>query len=354
MFRRPFWLALVALPLVAGKNRPSPGDIAKNFAPPVAGSDLIVRSTFDAEPSAIIGRFVDAADAAPDDGQALETRCSPFIVPEVVQAGGTQDLLIRADASVAASLGVPPLMAVTVGGHKEQTLRVKYKLTEKMRYTIPDPAGFQSCCKAAPGQCGERFISEVVRGDGVLMYALGKEGGVNMSGVGSGVAGTLEVHGGYVWQQATTLDGMYFAFKTAPSGIDAAAGPTLASGPCGEVTWDDQVPQDSEGKYFIGISLRTDSETEARELARRDAQKQVTEQCGGVAIEWADATQTTSAVSGGAVSTTGERTSGTDASGGGVVRGLEARAFCTEVVPTPMMRGAYLAKVAAFLPGGCR
>jgi len=337
--------------LFAGKKPDSRvADKAKAWEPPAATSDLVLRSTFDADPSALLGRFVADGVTAPDDGSVMQTGCSKYITAKEVVAGGTYDLNVLASSSAAASFGIPAVMGVGGSASQSQVLRVKYKLEKKLQYVISDPDAFRKCCNSGPGQCTSRFVSEFVAGDGGLFYSVGKEGAIEAGVIGANAAGQLDAHAGYLWQQATTVDHMYFAFKTAPTpGME----PLLPSGTCGEVTWDDMIPQSTEGKFVIGVSARADSEVDARTLARRNAQTQAVEMCGGTQIDGSETSSTRATTAGGASASTGTTDGNLTVMFGGTSRLLEPKASCTDRADTPGGIGAYVVKQAYFLPGGC-
>jgi hypothetical protein len=344
--RHPLGLVLLSLTLLGAKpNRAR--DLAKDWAPPTSGSDYFVRSTFDADPSALLGRFL-PDEGAPDDGAGFASACSVYVRAKEVLAGGSYDVTMTAGSAAAASFGLPPLIGLDAHGSRTQTVRIKYHLTKKLQYDVSDPVAWRRCCNQAPDQCSGRFISEFVAGEGTLYFAVGREGAVLASKAPEGL---IEAHGGYLWQQATTLDGMYFAFKTAVMELD---GP-LPTGACTapEVTWDDLPPLSPDGQYIIGVSVRTDSEQEARTLAREDAHRQAVEMCDGVDIQFAAEGTIERSTEGGAATSTGRSSESGTTLGGGQVRLLEARATCTEHQDTPMGRAAWLVKTAYVLPGGC-
>lgn len=349
MNRRKATLVAVALLCTAGKK----GDASsrsEDFAPPRPNSDYHVRSTFDADPSALIGRFVPDGKA-PEDGSTLVSKCSEFVSAREVEAGGTYDVVMNASSTTAAAFGIPPIAGAKGEGSGSRAVRIRYKLTKKMQYQVDDPEGWRRCCNESPGLCESRFVSEFVAGEGELFFAVGQE----KSGKGGFIApqagGKIETHGGYVWQQGTSLDGMYFAFKTAEMPKPEA----LPSGEClaETVVWDDVPPRSPDGTWIVGVSPRADSEQDARRLAREDAQRKATEMCDGVDIQFASESTTQTSESGGTAATTKESEGGETRVGGGQVQYLEERATCSDVLDTPMGKGAFLIKGAFFLPGGC-
>ncbi len=349
--RRPLVPVLAVLGglCLAGAKRPKADELARDWAPPAPDSEYHLRSTFDADPSSLLGRFVPDGVTAPDDGSTLVTRCSAYVTEKEVAAGGTYDVYVRASSAAAAAFGAPPVAAIGGRTASDQTVRIRYKLTKKLQYEVTDPAGWRACCAEGPGMCSSRFVSEFVAGDGELFFAVGKASSASATGVLPSVVGQVEAKDGYLWQQATTLDGMYFAFKTA----EMPAEPALATGTCAEVAWDDAPPRSPDGLYLIGVSPRADGEQDARTLARTDARQQVLELCHGADVVCGGSSSERREVEGGAATSSSASGLDCEITMGGRVRSLQARATCTDHQDTPMGRGAWLVKAAYFLPGGC-
>ncbi|MCB9687907.1 MAG: hypothetical protein H6735_22895 [Alphaproteobacteria bacterium] len=345
--RRTWLLVATALLSTAGKRQKAT-ELATPFAPPTPNSEYHLRTTLDADPSALMGRFVPDG-AEPDDGAALSTACSKFVTTRQVAAGGTYDVIMQAGSSAAASFGFPPLLGAQAGTRGEQVVRVRYHLTSKLQYEVEKPDEWMKCCASGPNLCSSRFVSEFVAGDGEVFYASGRASGVGGAGIVEGLPVGAEVKDGYVWQQATSLDGMYFAFKTA----EMPKPESFPSGDCTEVSWDDVTPLSPDGKYFVGVSLRADSEQDARTGARANMRQLVAEQCHGVDIQCGGGSSRQETSEHGTSETWTNSDLTCELSVGGQVKSVEARATCYDHQDTPMGHAAWLVKALYFLPGGC-
>jgi hypothetical protein len=250
--------------LLAGKKQP-PETVT--VPPPTQG--VYLRSGFDTDPSAFLGRFLPAGQLDLDESNGMTTRCSSLVSYRKIGGGGvTYTEQVTVSTAVATRLGVPLVAGVEAGVGRTSTVRVQYKLLNKLVADIPDPAAFESCCKAAPDQCTDRYISEFYEGVGAVLYAKATTTHGKVKGVVQTVAVGAEVSRGVEWVQSIAFDQpVYFAFKTTPNAFS-----TAGAAPCG--AWMDSPPKSTQGTYFVGVSAPAATEAAAREAALRDARLQ--------------------------------------------------------------------------------
>ncbi len=259
-----------------------PSDTPVRLTPPA--QSVFLRASFDADPSPYLGRFLPdgLAGEATDENQAAATRCSRYVKTEVVPASGSFDETLNSALGVSASLGFEQLPsgpggAVEAAYGKGSALRVRYTLTAKMRAIVTDPDAFDQCCRAAPDQCSNRFLGEMLRGTGEVFQYAGNEAGAKAGGRNplAGVEGGLEFKQGAAWKRVTRFEDVYFAFRTQAARLAAPAAD--AGGDCG---WANAVPRSLDGEYFVGVSTPAASEAQARDLAARNAQVQAVRYLG--------------------------------------------------------------------------
>lgn len=276
--RRATLLLLVSFastPLLAAKKASPPPPTAGPAEPTTTG---YLRLYPDEDPSAILGRFVPKGEV-PDDAHAITTRCSAFIIPKIVSmAGYSMDELVSASAEVAAQLKLPPFLAIAGNGAKGAYANAHYATSTKMIATIPDAAGFEACCKAAPDQCPGDYIGEVIAGTGSIerATAASSAGGIRAATPGFGavtsIGASADASSARGWEVVRTLtQPLYFAFRTTATGFDAS--PVAA----GDLSWIDHKPTSPDGVYFVGVSLVLTSEQAARDAAMLHARKQAVE-----------------------------------------------------------------------------
>lgn len=232
---------------------------------------LYVRSSFDSDGQSLIGRWVpdSVSEADLDESQLATTRCSAFIKPREVKAGGRTNEVFGANRGFGANLGVPNIAKVSAERSETDALRIDYELTTKQVADI-DQKGLQQCCRAYPDQCQGRYIATAVSGKGFIYTATERSTGASGEGQGtaSGVpfgAGAF-YKDGLKWERRTDFDGQYFAFGLARH--LAGSGPVACA-------WVNRPPTSMDGEYFIGVSTPRTTEQEARDNATENAELQV-------------------------------------------------------------------------------
>lgn len=256
----------LALPfLLAGSK--SKIDDASPLVEPQA--NMYLRHAFDKDPSLYMGRFVPDEAGAPDEAEAMQLTCSKHVAYKYVEAGGTvRDEFYRANKNASFFAGLMSILSVQGEASDVGIVRVRYTERGKLVGYVSDPEAFESCCKRAPDQCTERYVSEFLMGTGEVYVAKGVEA------KGSATLGIqpvgVEVKNGYVWERATTFNDVYFAYRLSQAVGESA--PEQAAG-CGD--WVAKPPKSSQGYYFVGMSDPLASERAAREMAMRDARVQV-------------------------------------------------------------------------------
>jgi len=244
---------------------------------------VYLRAGFDDDPTHFIGRFLndDVESEQIDETKGVQTRCTEHIETNEVNAGGEFDEFFNASRSAGASVGVKPgaFPSETVEGEnpkgeisakleKGTVVRVKYTLDKKLRGVKTDE--YYKCCRQNVGACSGRYFSEFWKGTGEIYQAVGTEQSVNASGeVPTKGEASIEYKNGVAWKRSMTFDGMYFAFRTARATIETAG-----------CEWADRPPTSDEGKYFVGVSPPTATESKARTLAMRNARKQAVQYLG--------------------------------------------------------------------------
>ena len=306
---------------------------------------LYVRTSFDSDGQSLIGRWVpdDTPDAELDEGSLATTRCSAFIKPREVKAGGRTNEVFNANQSFGAKLGVPGI--AKVGGEKSDTsaVRIDYEATGKQVADV-DQKGLQQCCRAYPDQCQGRYISQAVLGKGFIYTAT--EQSLSAAGDGKGTSGGIPFGAdafykdGLKWERQTEFDGQYFAFGLArylPSGAGAVA--------CG---WVNKPPTSMDGEYFIGVSAPRTTEQEARDDASENAELQVVAYMG----KWLGQQSSTSARTTGPAAelqTAVKDERNTQRMTEGLARFVKVEEYCPDQEMTPTGK-RYTVKALAFLP----
>lgn len=345
-------LTLALLTACAPKGAPvtAADTSAPDFTAAIAARGVHVRASFDTDPSPYIGRFLRAGDDDPSETAAMELACSRYITPRVVSAGGVErDELLWASTEAAANLGIPPAYRLSASASQGVAVRVQYTETLKMQHEITDAAGFEACCAAAPEQCTDRFVGELIGGTGRVWYAVGSAAELGASGLATAAAGDVEVKDGRVWRAGLRFPTpVYFAFTVADNVHQDIV---VASGDCDDpaLGWDDQPPRSTRGQYFVGTSRLLPDEPGARDDALRDARAQAARwvaeavsTSGGWAAMWA---------SDGA-SASGEAVGGSEASSWaeGLVERAKDVAWCRERTARPTGGYDHRARVLVFLP----
>lgn len=269
-------LATLALPLFWLSSSAAAPQTTATFS---EAPKVFLRSSYDADPSNWLGRFVadDATEA--DDSAASESTCRKYIKPEVIDAGDVfYDEFFNATANAGLTAGLQKIISLGASVSNSKTIRVRYTLSKKMVAKITDPTAYDACCKAAPDQCTKRYIGEYLMGTGATYIGAekkrgmktGVQAGIGIPGLDVNVFPELEVTADQAWYRGTTFTKpVYFAFKL----TDRLTGGDL-SAIC-STDWESQLPRTSEGTWFVAKSGRTDSEATARKVAMQSAREQV-------------------------------------------------------------------------------
>ncbi len=246
---------------------------------------IYLRVTPDGDASDIIGAFIpdDISDANVDEGAAVRTRCSKFIIAKRVPASGQYTEIAAASSGAAGKLGVKNIAKVDLGGQSSEALLVRYTLIEKMQADV-DEDNLQRCCESAPDQCSKRFIAGALMADGNYYAATDFSSGGGADVEALNVA-NLPIDAAVVfdsemkWERKVSFKRQYFAFNMR-RGLAGGLGKTGAV--ADDCSWTRKVPTDLDGMYFVGVSNPMLSEKDARSDALRDAKEQVVRYLG----EW--------------------------------------------------------------------
>ncbi len=306
---------LTLLTLLACVKMPAPS--LPSVSP---GNAVWLRSSFDADASPYVGRFVPQGTRALDDAAAMQLACSKFITTRFVDGGGVKMVeTFQASTEVGARLGVPLLVDAKGSGTGSQQVRVEYTLTGKLIADITDPAAFAACCKATPDQCTDRYVGEFLQGTGAVLTASSRkvEAGVEASHPASGVGGDVAVKNSADWNKTVEFPNpVYFAFKVTktPFNLQTSACPTWVSTP----------PPATDGLVLVGRSKEVKTDDAARQGALSDAEKQLWKATGASLQD-----------------------AGTDAAAG---TGLQARDWCVEARTAENGDVRYVGHVLANVP----
>lgn len=245
--------------------------LAMPTAPPTA---MILRASFDDDPSTYMGRMVpnEVEPHQLDENLATPSLCKKYISHKTMRSSMSKDENLIATSSVGASLGYESIAKISAGYKGSVTLRAKYKTTQKMMAYIKDedaPKMFK-CCLKAPDQCTKRMLGTYVRGTGRIYQAVGSAAEFKAGGSATKIVadGDVELKGKYAWKQLTEFEDVYFAFR--PIGGIPAPPPIP---PCS--SWQLEKPVSPLGEYFVGISQKAVSEQQAVRNAMFDARRQV-------------------------------------------------------------------------------
>jgi hypothetical protein len=267
---------LVLLSLLACVKVPTPS--LPSASP---GSNVWLRSSFDADASSYVGRFVPQGTKALDESAAMPLACSRFITSRFVDGGGVKlSETFQASTEVSARLGVPTVGTAGGTGAGSQSFRVEYTLTGKLIAEVSDPEAFAACCKAQPDQCSDRFIGEFLQGTGTVYNASSRAiaADAKLASPASGVGGDGALKNTQDWQKAVEFPNpVFFAFKVTktPYNLQASACPAWVRTP----------PTTTDGLVIVGTSKESKSEAAARKAALSDAQRQLAMSTGAMATD---------------------------------------------------------------------
>jgi hypothetical protein len=240
------------------------------------GSNVWLRSSFDADASPYVGRFVPQGARDLDEGAAMPLACSRFITSRFVPGGGVRYAEdFQASTQVGARLGVPTIVDAKGGGTGTKAFRVEYTLTGKLVAEVSDPEAFAACCKATPDQCSDRFIGEFLQGTGAVynQAARSVEVGATAAYPAAKVGGDVSVANDSAWTRAIEFPNpVYFAFKVTqtPFTTQVSSCPSWVTAP----------PTTTDGLVLVGRSKAVKDDADARKAALKDAQRQLWQSIG--------------------------------------------------------------------------
>ena len=238
---------------------------------------IFIRASFDDDPTSYGGGMLDDLPPAQiDETRGAQTRCSALVKSRVVNASGSFEHTFNASSGASGSLGITPYGKASASQSEKAGLLVKYSLKKKMIFEIPaeNRDKFFQCCDQAPEHCKTLMIGEFLAGDGEVSQYAGADNDVSASGEYKIAAADFSFKDGAAWKRVTTFQNVYFAFRTRATGTGSAS-----AGPCG-ADWTSSVPSSLDGKYFVGVSPRTGTESQARDHAMLNARKQAVRYLG--------------------------------------------------------------------------
>ncbi len=240
---------------------------------------LHLRAVFDKDPSPYIGRFPSDATAPGDlsESGAAQTACSKYVKWTVAEAAGHFEKILFASESVQGEIGFEPIASVGASHTARAKVLVTYDQTMSMRSNIEDFDGFEACCAEGPGRCTGSYVSEFVRGNGMVYQFLGKEDEVKADGSWKAFSAEVKFKRGAAWRQVTSFQDAYFAFRTTARRGGGGGCPDSAG-------WPARIPNSEYGLFFQGISKPKSTEQAARDGAMEHARRQVVRYAIGVRL----------------------------------------------------------------------
>lgn len=332
-------LVLVSSAQAAPKPKPAPPT-----GPALAATkSLYLRSAFDTDPSLYLGRFIPDGTLKGDldESRGMQTQCSRHIQYKTVGGGDVAyDELYTASTGASISAQIPQVATISAGVSTGTTVRVSYRMTEKLVSFISDPDKYAACCARAPDQCPAEYIGEFVSGTGAVYYANGLDVGakvkVEPSVVKSELFPKLEVKHGQSWSRGIVFENpVFFGFKLYPN-------------PAKPPDWDcasESVPLSSLGYYFVGVSPQVGDEAKARDDAMFNARKRVVQFVGEQIMSGEVTVQ--GATSGAPMQLTSE--SWVEGAASGLATLVQNQKTCVEKIPMPNGY-EYRARALAYVP----
>ena len=209
---------LAAVVGLAGCPKAPPPSPLLSVSPP---ENVFLRSSFDTDPSAYLGRFLPEDDLDLDESRGMALACSSLVSWEFIDGGGVQTReVFAASSGVAARLGLPPLGEVSGGRHQRRVAWVEYTLTGKMVSHVEDPAALAACCKDQPDQCTDRMVGEFLQGTGAVFFETAEHRGLGARAEAPGVdqeASVMREQGVHAQRTLVFPQPVYFAFKATPT-----------------------------------------------------------------------------------------------------------------------------------------
>lgn len=209
---------LAAVVGLAGCPKVPPPSPLLSVSPP---ENVFLRSSFDTDPSAYLGRFLPEDDLDLDESRGMALACSSLVSWEFIDGGGVQTReVFAASSGVAARLGLPPLGEVSGGRHQRRVAWVEYTLTGKMVSRVEDPAALAACCKDQPDQCTDRMVGEFLQGTGAVFFETAEHRGLGARAEAPGVdreASLMREQGVHAQRMLVFPQPVYFAFKATPT-----------------------------------------------------------------------------------------------------------------------------------------
>jgi hypothetical protein len=267
-------LALLALPFLAACAHHGPIGGGTTVMPT---GEVFLRSSFDADASSYLGRFVPPGTTAPDETTAMPLACSQYVSQRFVDGGGVKySELFQLSQSVAAQVGTP-IVSAKASAQRSQVARVDYELTGKLVTTIADPAAFAQCCSTQPSGCTDRYVGEMLQGRGTIYRQVTSGAAADANALTTQGTGAISASHGQQWEQAIEFPNpVYFGFK-------------LTNNPYKRVTsicgdWVDHPPVAPGGRYYVAKSGAAKTEEQAKTRALREAWQQAWIANGGPAV----------------------------------------------------------------------
>ncbi len=302
---------------------------------------LIVRSAFDSDASSIIGSFIpdSVADDEVNESQSMRTRCSKYIKPKKVAAGGEYEDVFAASSGFGGKIGMQNIAQVKGERSTTMALRIKYNASETLKGEV-DEVGLDQCCRAAPNQCPGRYISEVIAGDGRIFSATSRDDSVGVEAQGTfktiPISGDAFYRDGLKWERQIDFKNQYFAFATKRV-VAPVVDPQLEG-----CRWVNQLPQSLDGKYYVGISSAAIDESAAFENAKLKARQEIIRDLGESISQ---SSSSSTALNAAATSDTVVKTTSE-----GISRLVEFPRRCGPEVREGLNGNQYTMKVLAYLP----
>lgn len=267
-------VAAVALPaLAATVEKPA----LPTFSP---ASSVVLRNTFDTDPSEYIGAFVTQPGIPDESASATKLKCSSYVDYKEVGAGDNETLdYFTSSAGGALKLGFPPVLASGKADSGVTTL-VKYIHTRTFRATVADPEGFSQCCANYPGECREYYIGDFLFGTGTIY--LGQEFDTKGKALIASPIGAVDAmaYGGHDWIASKEFKKeVAFGFKLKASPVASASGESFSDAIC-KTEWQDNVPNDTRGHWESAVSDIFPDLAGAKDNSWDHAAKQVAKWCG--------------------------------------------------------------------------
>jgi hypothetical protein len=271
-----FFLAAAAGALLPAEAAP-PSKITPDQPTFSPASDVVLRNTFDDDPTEYIGAFF-TGTGIPDESAAAKLKCSSFVSYKEVGGGGeTVTDYFRSSVGGALKLGFPPVMA-DASASSGVTVLVEYLHTKTFRATVADAEGFSQCCANYPGECRPYYVGDFLVGTGKVY--IGQEFDAKGKALVVLPAGAIQAkaYGGRDWYSSREFKReVAFAFKLKASPVATSA--AFEDPICG-TDWQNNVPNDTRGHWEDAVSDMFPDLAGAKDNSWDHAARQVAKWCG--------------------------------------------------------------------------